>query len=215
MPSSARSCPLCDLVSFPTRRSSDLVVAAAKAGQGAGARRVGRRLADRIACFARLRQRVFRCLKRCREPLRFHVVVRIRQERPHSCRDRKSTRLNSSHANISYAVFCSLLPTLRPSLFPYTTLFRSRRRCGQGGPGCGRAPCGPPPRRSDRLLRAPAPARVPLPEALPGTAALSRCRPHPPGAPALLPRSEEHTSELQSRQYLVCRLLLAPAHSAT
>src|SRR3712207_8984986 len=25
---------------------------------------------------------------------------------------------------------------------------------------------------------------------------------------ALLPRSEEHTSELQSRQYLVCRLLL-------
>src|SRR3712207_8688613 len=28
-----------------------------------------------------------------------------------------------------------------------------------------------------------------------------------PGRP-LLPRSEEHTSELQSRQYLVCRLLL-------
>src|SRR5258707_6663337 len=25
---------------------------------------------------------------------------------PHSDRDRKSTRLNSSHANISYAVFC-------------------------------------------------------------------------------------------------------------
>src|SRR3712207_8573754 len=24
----------------------------------------------------------------------------------HRCRDRKSTRLNSSHANISYAVFC-------------------------------------------------------------------------------------------------------------
>src|SRR3712207_7112053 len=29
---------------------------------------------------------------------------RDRQTRP--CRDRKSTRLNSSHANISYAVFC-------------------------------------------------------------------------------------------------------------
>src|SRR5947209_14219697 len=29
--------------------------------------------------------------------------------RPHAgrCEDRKSTRLNSSHANISYAVFCS------------------------------------------------------------------------------------------------------------
>src|SRR3712207_7132763 len=26
--------------------------------------------------------------------------------RKHNCRDRKSTRLNSSHANISYAVFC-------------------------------------------------------------------------------------------------------------
>src|SRR3712207_7734297 len=31
------------------------------------------------------------------------VAVRIHSRRP---RDRKSTRLNSSHANISYAVFC-------------------------------------------------------------------------------------------------------------
>src|SRR3712207_8159148 len=30
----------------------------------------------------------------------------------------------------------------------------------------------------------------------------------PYGAPSAAPRSEEHTSELQSRQYLVCRLLL-------
>src|SRR5437879_598919 len=39
--------------------------------------------------------------------------------------DRKSTRLNSSHRCISYAVFClsPCLPT--PPLFPYTTLFRS------------------------------------------------------------------------------------------
>src|SRR5690606_41016548 len=29
-----------------------------------------------------------------------------------------------------------------------------------------------------------------------------------PGAPAAAPRSEEHTSELQSRENLVCRLLL-------
>src|SRR3712207_8589094 len=29
-----------------------------------------------------------------------------------------------------------------------------------------------------------------------------------PSFPAMPPRSEEHTSELQSRQYLVCRLLL-------
>src|SRR3712207_8664906 len=32
--------------------------------------------------------------------------------------------------------------------------------------------------------------------------------PQPPKRPLLVLRSEEHTSELQSRQYLVCRLLL-------
>src|SRR3712207_8238310 len=45
------------------------------------------------------------------QPLRFHLDVeanlllhaRLGRARP---RDRKSTRLNSSHANISYAVFC-------------------------------------------------------------------------------------------------------------
>src|SRR5699024_2477824 len=36
--------------------------------------------------------------------------------------DRKSTRLNSSHVSISYAVCC---PPPRPTFFPYTTLFRS------------------------------------------------------------------------------------------
>src|SRR3712207_6868303 len=31
---------------------------------------------------------------------------RLRRDLPAGARDRKSTRLNSSHANISYAVFC-------------------------------------------------------------------------------------------------------------
>src|SRR5690242_19357039 len=47
--------------------------------------------------------------------------------------DRKSTRLNSSHMSISYAVFC-LKMLLRPpisTLFPYTTLFRSRIEVGR------------------------------------------------------------------------------------
>src|SRR5258707_7230149 len=35
-----------------------------------------------------------------------------------------------------------------------------------------------------------------------------RPRPAPAAGPARARRSEEHTSELQSRQYLVCRLLL-------
>src|SRR5690606_27161303 len=40
-------------------------------------------------------------------------------------RDRKSTRLNSSHVKISYAVFCLIARPPSSSLFPYTTLFRS------------------------------------------------------------------------------------------
>src|SRR3712207_7066428 len=86
----------------------------------------------------------------------------------------------------------------RSTLFPYTTLFRSRgsrgRPCGEGssrrasprGGGPGRGGGG-------------AAARPPAPPRRRRTAA---CR-TPRGA-----RSEEHTSELQSRQYLVCRLLL-------
>src|ERR1039458_8613871 len=42
-----------------------------------------------------------------------------------ACRDRKSTRLNSSHLGISYAVFCLMREPPRSTLFPYTTLFRS------------------------------------------------------------------------------------------
>src|SRR3712207_7701683 len=77
----------------------------------------------------------------------------------------------------------------RSTLFPYTTLFRSgvRRDAGRlprehpGHPACGA--------RERRL----------------GPAALARDRAaHAQG----MDRSEEHTSELQSRQYLVCRLLL-------
>src|SRR5690606_9399362 len=41
--------------------------------------------------------------------------------------DRKSTRLNSSHVKISYAVFCLTLRPPSSTLFPYTTLFRSQR----------------------------------------------------------------------------------------
>src|SRR5699024_9930179 len=39
--------------------------------------------------------------------------------------DRKSTRLNSSHVSISYAVFCLSCRLSSFTLFPYTTLFRS------------------------------------------------------------------------------------------
>src|SRR3712207_8798519 len=74
----------------------------------------------------------------------------------------------------------------RSTLFPYTTLFRSR-----GGGRLRRRPrAGPAGQRGRGRPRAHGRARR-------GPALVERVR-----------RSEEHTSELQSRQYLVCRLLL-------
>src|SRR2546427_2225859 len=67
----------------------------------------------------------------------------------------------------------------RSTLFPYTTLFRSDR----------------PPRHPVRSSR--------------GTARRQPARLHAVAdPPRARPRSEEHTSELQSQSNLVCRLLL-------
>src|SRR3712207_8001218 len=71
----------------------------------------------------------------------------------------------------------------RSTLFPYTTLFRSLQR-GRW-PLC---PDGVPPRGGVRLD--------------------NHCRAGRHLQTIHQQRSEEHTSELQSRQYLVCRLLL-------
>src|SRR5258707_7183723 len=81
----------------------------------------------------------------------------------------------------------------RSTLFPYTTLFRSPV----------------PPSRST-------PVAVWTPDAgaittyrIEGSRASVALREGDAGAVLLHVRSEEHTSELQSRHYLVCRLLLA------
>src|SRR3712207_8324937 len=87
----------------------------------------------------------------------------------------------------------------RSTLFPYTTLFRSLGR--------GSSPCPICPASGE-------PGSEHPPRALLSPAELAAAR--GPGSPLMrsgkvfrsLPRSEEHTSELQSRQYLVCRLLL-------
>src|SRR3712207_8683006 len=84
----------------------------------------------------------------------------------------------------------------RSTLFPYTTLFRSSPRTP-----------GPPARRAQQQHPAVASAR-PLARA---RTARQLAVLRPLGAAdrqAPRTRSEEHTSELQSRQYLVCRLLL-------
>src|SRR3712207_7284577 len=82
----------------------------------------------------------------------------------------------------------------RSTLFPYTTLFRSAERLGppEGPHGRGRAAAGLPAGGRHPFHGRP---RHGQPE--------GRLR-----GGQLRPRSEEHTSELQSRQYLVCRLLL-------
>src|SRR3712207_7115391 len=91
----------------------------------------------------------------------------------------------------------------RSTLFPYTTLFRSRLEV-----------------HDDALLAAVDGKEVRAYPVYIGTIAASLLRllrrfnlPHlctqvREHHYAVRPRSEEHTSELQSRQYLVCRLLL-------
>src|SRR3712207_7795527 len=86
----------------------------------------------------------------------------------------------------------------RSTLFPYTTLFRSAAEV-------------------PRVLRLAPPPRAtsPTPTCRPGSCRRHRSHRRSGWAPAhdrpsrkADVRSEEHTSELQSRQYLVCRLLL-------
>src|SRR2546429_2320189 len=83
----------------------------------------------------------------------------------------------------------------RSTLFPYTTLFRSRTR-----PQFGSAPKMAAFTRLDpAMLFASSMAIASLGAPLTSTSSIFV-------APS--PRSEEHTSELQSRLHLVCRLLL-------
>src|SRR3712207_8026389 len=73
----------------------------------------------------------------------------------------------------------------RSTLFPYTTLFRSSSRAKR------RRALRTSSRYYPRIKSCSRPTR--------GSSATAPCTSR---------RSEEHTSELQSRQYLVCRLLL-------
>src|SRR3712207_7242068 len=82
----------------------------------------------------------------------------------------------------------------RSTLFPYTTLFRSLMFLK------GSDPLGNQLQDVARQLAA---------RALGAAVVL------PPGRGGYVERSEEHTSELQSRQYLVCRLLLEKKTTCT
>src|SRR3989442_10110643 len=83
----------------------------------------------------------------------------------------------------------------RSTLFPYTTLFRSPRPpapvgASQGGPAAEPAPEPMAELPAAEIADSGEPMSASVSEPLPET------------------RSEEHTSELQSRPHLVCRLLL-------
>src|SRR3712207_7620045 len=81
----------------------------------------------------------------------------------------------------------------RSTLFPYTTLFRSLHRRPQG---------------LDLGLRQDDGQQAGLGRVVLEDVGEPRADHHAEPAVEQRPRSEEHTSELQSRQYLVCRLLL-------
>src|SRR2546425_2684002 len=84
----------------------------------------------------------------------------------------------------------------RSTLFPYTTLFRSDRSALS---------------RERSALREPVAGRGAadgMPEGYGGAVLAVLARHHRPRHPIGQERSEEHTSELQSLAYLVCRLLL-------
>src|SRR5690606_41227342 len=95
---------------------------------------------------------------------------------------------------------CCVLPLVqsarrppRPPLFPYTTLFRSS------------APTTLAPSRAKAFAVA---RPMPLAPPVINTVLPLNC------CPMVVPRSEEHTSELQSRENLVCRLLLEKKKSS-
>src|SRR3712207_8338649 len=94
---------------------------------------------------------------------------------------------------MSFFFFLMIRRPPRSTLFPYTTLFRSaHNRCEHRY------------RRGDRAARGRGRLARRARRALGGAAARARRRPRRRGTRD----REEHTSELQSRQYLVCRLLL-------
>src|SRR3712207_7572078 len=93
----------------------------------------------------------------------------------------------------------------RSTLFPYPTLFRAggrqvgERELARGEVGAAERGAGQPHAVEARALRGEV-REVPARQVEPGHELVAQRR--------AAGRSEEHTSELQSRQYLVCRLLL-------
>src|SRR5690348_582430 len=138
-------------------------------------------------------------------------IVVLTMEQMKEPKDRKSTRLNSSHPSISYAVFCLIPLPRRSTLFPYTTLFRSLgivRQVQEVDVHLGVVALEHVAEIAGRV------ADGGEEEAVEGLQVRRHSHFHrgfDDGADEGAERSEEHTSELQSPVHLVCRLLLDPA----
>src|SRR5690349_9133874 len=156
-----------------------------------------------VAARRRRARRHPRAVRAARRPRRAGRVPDAQRQ------DRKSTRLNSSHVEISYAVFC-LNATPPSALYPLS-LHDALPICSRRSAAPGRSASTaresisisstPPTARSGRASppRSTTSARSASSAASPPCWSCSRCS---------ASRSEEHTSELQSRRDLVCRLLL-------
>src|SRR2546430_13432612 len=95
----------------------------------------------------------------------------------------------------------------RSTLFPYTTLFRSRMRQPVGLDGAPRDGLGNAEQSRDGLPICPMHADAKVPR-LQHAMTAHPARMGAAGQSEAAHRSEEHTSELQSQSNLVCRLLL-------
>src|SRR5688500_6607234 len=209
MPSSATA--LRALHSSPTRRSSDLGRGIRHGRSPHHARDLDPSLRQGGAAGGDRRQHVpvpLPARPPARPPYRRYAGHQF--HRADGGRDRKSTRLNSSHLVISYAVFCHRPP--RPTLFPYTTLFRSGTRYSPWA-------ISPPRARSRsfatarrrRRRRSATTCTCTTTRSTSCATSISSIRRAPIPSSGWRKRSEEHTSELQSPCNLVCRLLPPPS----
>src|SRR5687768_274054 len=136
MPSSACACVRLVAPSFPTRRSSDLLERLREWAPGVsdetlGSPRIVLLASEFSATVTNLALFLYGNGMQPYKTLDGRYVVTVS-----TILDRKSTRLNSSHGYISYAVFCLCLRPPRCALFPYTTLFRSAGEAARVGTGC-------------------------------------------------------------------------------
>src|SRR5205823_13835178 len=102
------------------------------------------------------------------------------------------------------SLFLFLRARARCTLFPYTTLFRSQEH-GAAGVLIYSDPADDGWRRGDKYPQGPWRPGTGVQR---GSIGYMFQFPGDPTTPGVASRSEEHTSELQSLAYLVCRLLL-------